>query len=89
MVLVVAVLTLVSMIAVRGAAISTAPTSTVVLKVNWGAVATRSVTILGAGIIVAMAPALTIPIIITAVGGGAAAFDLTFNRCSYGINVRC
>lgn len=87
--LIVAVLAVTTMLAVRSVQVNSAPTHPVVLQVNWGAVVMRGVTIIGAGIIVAAAPAITVPIVITALGGGAAAFDLTFNRCAYGINIGC
>lgn len=65
------------------------PTGTIVLRVNWGAIAMRGVTIIGGGVAVAMAPAITVPAVLSGLAGGAAAFDLTFNRCQYGINVGC
>lgn len=74
------------------AALASAPafeTGAMALKVNWGAVVKDGAAILGGAVAVIFVPEITIPALIGAsLSSGAGAFDLVFNRCSYGIS-RC
>lgn len=87
--LMVAVLTLLAVTVSHPTLVAESGRTAIELRVNWGAVAMRTVAIVGATVVIAVAPAITIPILIAGATGLAAAFDLTYNRCSYGINYRC
>lgn len=87
--LVVAILTLLAVTVSHPSLVAESGTTAIELRVNWGAIGMRGVTILAATFFIAVAPVITIPILLTGAAGLAAAFDLTYNRCSYGINYRC